>query len=215
MNEIKQFTFLENYFEIIEELNDEKKKEILFDIYNYMYKNIEPSFEEKDTKKLAWLGLITSLNTSKNRAWNNKNKNKSNKSQKEVKVKSNKKQKENKLPSTSTSNTLEDKSMREETFKKIKDEFNEVGLSKITILSKSRKDKLKLRIKEFGEKMILDTIKKISSSKFLMGDNKQNWKCSFDWLIENDKNILKVYEGNYDSEKKANEGENKKERNYL
>lgn len=105
---------------------------------------------------------------------------------------------------------LEDRGMGKETFTNddleiIKDEWNEVAkndLSKITVLSKTRKDKLKLRLKEYGKDLIIDAIKKIPKSKFLLGDNKQGWKCSFDWLIENDKNILKVYEGNYESKEK-------------
>ena len=40
---------------------------------------------------------------------------------------------------------------------------------------------------------------KMMQSKFLRGDNKRGWKASFDWLFENDKNWVKVYEGNYDS----------------
>lgn len=86
---------------------------------------------------------------------------------------------------------------------RIQTEFNNVGLSKVTVLSKSRKEKLKLRLKEFSEDIIIDTIKKIPNSKFLMGENKQGWKCTFDWLIENDKNLLKVYEGNYDGNEKT------------
>lgn len=104
---------------------------------------------------------------------------------------------------TNTNKDLEEESMREETFKKIQEEFNLVGLSKVTTLSKSRKEKLKLRIKEFGEATIISAIQKIPKSEFLMGKNKNGWKCTFDWLIENDKNILKVYEGNYDGNEKT------------
>ena len=41
---------------------------------------------------------------------------------------------------------------------------------------------------------------KISESDFLQGNN-SNWKITFDWLIENDTNILKVCEGQYDGKK--------------
>ena len=40
---------------------------------------------------------------------------------------------------------------------------------------------------------------KMQASHFLRGDNKRGWKASFDWLFENDKNWVKVYEGNYDN----------------
>ena len=39
---------------------------------------------------------------------------------------------------------------------------------------------------------------KAQASSFLKGDNKRGWKASFDWFFENDKNWVKVYEGNYD-----------------
>ena len=82
-------------------------------------------------------------------------------------------------------------------FQVIVDEWNAVGLSKITTLSKSRKEKIKLRIKEIGEDSVIAAIRKIPLSRFLMGHNDRKWKCSFDWLFDNDKNILKVLEGNY------------------
>ena len=34
---------------------------------------------------------------------------------------------------------------------------------------------------------------------FLRGENPRNWKASFDWLIANDSNVVKVLEGRYDS----------------
>lgn len=92
---------------------------------------------------------------------------------------------------------------KSDSFTKIQTEFNNVGLSKVIKLTKSRKEKLQLRLNEYGEELILDAIKKIPESKFLMGNNKQGWKCSFDWLFDNDKNILKVYEGNYDGKEKT------------
>ena len=40
-------------------------------------------------------------------------------------------------------------------------------------------------------------IEKIRNSPFLLGDPGP-WKVTFDWLIANDKNFVKVLEGNYD-----------------
>lgn len=80
-------------------------------------------------------------------------------------------------------------------------EFNKVGLAKVQTLSKSRETKLKARLKELSEEQIIQAIRKIPNSKFLMGQAKGDWKCSFDWLIDNDKNLLKVLEGNYDDNK--------------
>ncbi len=67
-------------------------------------------------------------------------------------------------------------------------------LSKVMSVSKSRKDKIKVRwnndIKSIEDWEFL--FKKISNTPFLLGDNKQGWKCSFDWLVTNDSNYLKV-----------------------
>ena len=35
----------------------------------------------------------------------------------------------------------------------------------------------------------------------MSGDNDRGWKASFDWLLENDSNIMKVLEGNYPKNK--------------
>lgn len=215
INEIN-FTFFENYAKVIEELEDENdKKDFLLAIYLYIYKDEIPDF--KGMKKIAWLGLVSSLETSKNRALGKKNKTKTNQKQIKNKKKTNQKQ----TPSTSTSysnsysNSLDNLENKDKDIKKEKEiftedvlttiqtEFNNIGLSKVIKLSKSRKEKMRLRLKEYGEELILDAIKKIPESKFLMGNNKQGWKCSFDWLFDNDKNILKVYEGNYDGKEKT------------
>lgn len=70
-------------------------------------------------------------------------------------------------------------------------------LSKIKELSDNRKQKLKKRFekesfRDFNK--ILDCIKE---SPFLLGENDRQWKVTFDWLIENDTNYLKVLEGRY------------------
>ena len=75
---------------------------------------------------------------------------------------------------------------------------------KLIAISENRKNKIRLRIEEMGgvEKSfpILKTIfEKMQISSFLKGDNKRGWKATFDWLFENGKNWVKVWEGNYDN----------------
>jgi len=76
-------------------------------------------------------------------------------------------------------------------------------LSKIQSLTKSRKSKLKTRFKDFADfdTKFIDACEKIMQSSFLMGKNSNGWKITFDWIIDNDSNIIKVLEGNYDSKK--------------
>lgn len=70
-------------------------------------------------------------------------------------------------------------------------------LAKVEAISDSRRKKLSSRLQEktFDYFRILD---KAKSSAHLRGDNNGSWKITFDWVIENDKNYLKIIEGNYD-----------------
>jgi len=71
--------------------------------------------------------------------------------------------------------------------------------SKVMKLTGKRKEKLLKRIKELKDyKAALKiTLEKASKSDFCLNGN---W-FSFDWLIENDTNLVKVFEGKYDNEK--------------
>lgn len=106
--------------------------------------------------------------------------------------------------------------------KKIADMWNATCTSypKIFTLSDARKNKIRIRVEEMGgiEKAmpIIQTIfKKMQESKFLKGESKRGWKASFDWVFENDKNWVKVWEGNYDNDKGSSPAtEEPKKRNY-
>jgi len=71
--------------------------------------------------------------------------------------------------------------------------------SKVLKLTGKRREKLLKRIKELKdyEAALKITLEKASKSSFCL-DGK--W-FSFDWLIENDTNLVKVFEGKYDNEK--------------
>lgn len=79
--------------------------------------------------------------------------------------------------------------------------FNNIckSLPKIERLTESRKSKLKKRIIELKTieewEMLFNIVEK---SDFLTGKY-DKWRANFDWLIENDKNYLKVLEGNYNN----------------
>jgi hypothetical protein len=71
------------------------------------------------------------------------------------------------------------------------------SLPTIKAISAGRARKLKIRLNEpaFDFPTILIGIK---NSELLMGRSEtSSWKVSFDWIIENDKNYLKILEGNY------------------
>lgn len=87
----------------------------------------------------------------------------------------------------------------------IVNEFNRVctQLPKVMKLSQQRKKKIKARLKVFSEVDIYQAFMKTASSRFLSGSS--GWKASFDWFFENDNNIQKVLEGNYDNSNKTKE----------
>lgn len=91
-------------------------------------------------------------------------------------------------------------------YEEIVNAWNETctSLNKVEILGDKRKEKIRLRWKEFyelGEPMqILKTIfKKMQASSFITKESRANWrKNCFNWIFENSENWVKVYEGNYD-----------------
>ena len=84
--------------------------------------------------------------------------------------------------------------------------WNESCFPKILKVSKQRRAHLKERWKEHPDicqwKCLL---KKMEESSFLKGANEKSWTASFDWLISNDTNWLKILEGKYDDRKKGKE----------
>jgi len=85
--------------------------------------------------------------------------------------------------------------------KKITEYWNQKeNLHKIVSLSGARMAKLVLRLKDdvFADNWEL-LIDKTDASPFLTGDNNRHWVVSFDWLIANDNNYIKVLEGKYDA----------------
>lgn len=99
-------------------------------------------------------------------------------------------------------------------FKEIKDLWNSIciGYARMVVISDARKNKIRNRVAEMGgvEKampLLKLVFEKAQASSFLKGDNKRGWKASFDWFFENDKNWVKVYEGNYDDKPVAPAGQ--------
>ncbi|MDL2290291.1 hypothetical protein LJB95_02685 [Paludibacteraceae bacterium OttesenSCG-928-F17] len=76
---------------------------------------------------------------------------------------------------------------------------------KIKKITRGREEKIRKRLDEIGGCAAEWTItlrqafEKISQSTFMQGENKNGWRATFDWVFENDKNIIKILEGNYDN----------------
>lgn len=97
-------------------------------------------------------------------------------------------------------NTKENTLVDYESFSNLWNEFaTKSNKAKIAKLTDSRKKKIALRLKEYKNLLEIFTyvLKKSENSQFLLNSN----FYTFDWLFENDTNILKVYEGKYDNGK--------------
>lgn len=95
-----------------------------------------------------------------------------------------------------------DKDKTDTPYMEFQELFNRICVSfpQIKTMSKGRKEKVKCR---WGEIKSLETLEQIftimENSEFLKGNNKNKWKATFDWLMINDNNWVKVLEGNYDN----------------
>ncbi len=87
-------------------------------------------------------------------------------------------------------------------FQSIQDSWNVIaeqkGISKIALITKPREDKIKARLKEqnFLDVMeyVFSALSKLPVTHNYFGNNKNGWKISFDYLVDNGNNYIKVYE---------------------
>jgi len=89
--------------------------------------------------------------------------------------------------------------------------WNSVCLScpKVLKVTEARKQKMKTRFQEFGVKReeltdyVMRLFQRVQASDFLTGrsTDKMGWVANFDWVFENEKNWVKVSEGNYDNKR--------------
>ena len=103
-------------------------------------------------------------------------------------------------------NYVKNKIFDDITSQELVDLYNEIcnNLPKVAKLTKSRLQKIRLRLKENPDKKVSNRemwtiiFNKVNDTPFLRGENKSGWCASLDWLIANDKNYIKVLEGVYD-----------------
>lgn len=71
-------------------------------------------------------------------------------------------------------------------------------LGAVTVISDKRRTWLKNRfMKKHFRENVFKAIDEITNSRFLLGDNKRKWKVSFDFIIKNNNNYLKILEHVY------------------
>ena len=73
-----------------------------------------------------------------------------------------------------------------------------------------RRDKCRHRLARNPRKFIdqfTRAVIKAQETPFLCGEGDRGWKADFDWFIANDRNVIRVLEGRYDSGAKASPGD--------
>jgi hypothetical protein len=66
-------------------------------------------------------------------------------------------------------------------------------------LSKTRATHATARLQEQDSTYWKTVIERIQASDFCRGENDRSWVATFDWLVANDENAIKVLEGKYDN----------------
>jgi len=87
-------------------------------------------------------------------------------------------------------------------YEDVKELWNGICVSypKLVAITDKRKVSLRCRweqLQELGK--FEEAFRKLEASDFCKGKNDRSWKASFDWIIANQTNIVKVLEGKYDN----------------
>lgn len=97
--------------------------------------------------------------------------------------------------------------------KQIIDKWNSLNISKIYDFTPKRIQLLVAIMEQYDYESIFKAIDNIGHSDFLQGNNKSNWRISFDWFINID-NFFKVLEGQYNNVVKVKSIDSKKFNNF-
>lgn len=77
-------------------------------------------------------------------------------------------------------------------------------MPKVVTITKNRETAIRSRIKEHGQKVVLNAFEKAGNSKFLTGRTDKVFCASFDWILK-PSNFIKIIEGNYDDRKMSDD----------
>lgn len=84
---------------------------------------------------------------------------------------------------------------------------NCTNLSKVLGNSEQRKVKERARLSERSPKEWGTIFRIINNSRFCCGHSDQKWKATFDWIMKNENNAVKVLEGQYDNKDSVDQEE--------
>ena len=85
--------------------------------------------------------------------------------------------------------------------------WNDLQLTQVKKLTEERKDNLSQLLKTYTLENFTKVFEEIRAREFLRGHNENLWQITFDWLIRDDQNFTKVYEGSYKTRENNNNNE--------
>lgn len=85
----------------------------------------------------------------------------------------------------------------EQNFMTIISGWNALQLTQVKKLTEERKENITELLKSYTIENFQKAFEEIRASEFLRGHNPDLWQISFDWLIRDDQNFTKVFEGSY------------------
>lgn len=188
---MERFTVFKSQYECFKRCTPEIRLELSDAMFAYAFEGKEPEFKDK-MSEAVWLAMLPIIKTSLRQSQNGS------KSKKDQKVK------------LDTTKDPEEEADNKASFKvdyvKIKTLWDNIcgsSMGMIHKLTDNRKSKIRIRaleIEKSGSEYI-PTFEKIftlmANSSFMNGNNNRGWKPTFDWIIENDNNYVKVLEGLY------------------
>jgi hypothetical protein len=86
------------------------------------------------------------------------------------------------------------------------------GLQKVMKMTTKRQEKARCRLRDWqaggadARNTFREICNAIAASSFCRGQNSHKWEATFDWIIENDSNYVKVLEGKYNDKQTTDYG---------
>lgn len=208
---MERFTIFRSHFESLKCCTPEIRLELYDAMLGYAFDGKEPEFSDSIAKAL-WIAILPVIKNSIKQAQNG-SKPKPRIKPDNIQTESKKNPEEIQPETKSEPNKEVEVEIEKETTSTLKVDYGKVkelwdsicGLSfgKIHKITETRKANIKIRATEF-EKSGTDYLvafeklfNLMADNDFLRGINNRNWKASFDWIIENDQNYVKVLEGRY------------------
>ena len=204
---MERFTIFRSQYECFKCCTPEIRLELSDAMFAYAFEGKEPVFKDK-MSEAVWIAMLPVIQTSLRQSMNgSKNKKRQDRNKDSSQDIVNNEEVVVELPKQSVEENTNTPSFIVE-YAKVKTLWENIcgsSMGMIHKLTDSRKKKIRVRAleieKSFGDYLVIfeKIFNLMADSSFMNGNNDRGWKPSFDWIIENDKNYVKVLEGKYNN----------------